>query len=65
MPSRSEIVHEARGGETTTLAFQEVRCQRCGRLLLRWDMSGPSQVEVKCPRCQEMNLFTLRGPTSC
>jgi phage FluMu protein Com len=61
MPSRSDIARES---DTAGLAFQEVRCQRCGRLLLRWDMSGRSQVEVKCPRCQEMNLFTLRGPRS-
>ncbi|MEW6248099.1 MAG: Com family DNA-binding transcriptional regulator [Nitrospirota bacterium] len=65
MPSRSQIAREAKRGGAPALAFQEVRCQRCSRLLLRWDRSGPSQVEVKCPRCQEMNLFTLLGPTSC
>lgn len=44
---------------TPGLAFKEVRCMRCGRLLLRWEMSGSSQVEVKCPRCQQLNLLKL------
>ena len=42
-----------------SLPFKEVRCLRCGRLLLRWEMNGSSQLEVKCPRCQQMNLVKL------
>jgi phage FluMu protein Com len=53
------------------LAFEEARCQGCGRLLLRWHVSGSSHLEVKCPRCQMLNLFTLDDgspqmpPTKC
>lgn len=65
MSSHSGISCEQGRRETATLAFKEVRCQRCGRLLLRWDMSGPSQVEVKCPRCQQMNLFTWHHGRRC
>ncbi len=59
MASSSSISHAHQSGDTRALAFEEVRCQRCGRLLLRWHMSGSSQLEVKCPRCQMLNLFTL------
>src|SRR5712691_11507535 len=43
-----------------SLALKEVRCVRCGRLLLKWRMAGPGHVEVKCPRCQQMSFF-IRG----
>jgi len=39
-----------------SLALKEVRCVRCGRLLLKWRMAGPGHVEVKCPRCQHLNF---------
>lgn len=58
MASNSSIYHARQSEGTRSLAFEEVRCQRCGRLLLRWHMSGSSQLEVKCPRCQMLNLFT-------
>lgn len=28
----------------------DVRCHRCGRLLLRW-VAGSCELELKCPRC--------------
>ena len=45
-----------------SLALKEVRCARCGRLLLKWRMAGPGHVEVKCPRCQQMNFLNFEGP---
>jgi phage FluMu protein Com len=41
------------------IALKEVRCARCGRLLMRWDMVGAAHVEVKCPRCQQMNSLDI------
>jgi len=38
---------------------EEVRCVRCGRLLVKWEMVGSSHVEVKRPRCQQMNFVNL------
>jgi phage FluMu protein Com len=54
------------GGErpVQSLTFKDVRCMRCGRLLLRWEMNGSSHVEVKCPRCQQMNLVKLEHKRS-
>lgn len=34
----------------------EFRCTRCNRLLAKID--GNAKVEIKCPRCKTMNLFT-------
>jgi len=45
-----------------SLALKEVRCVRCGRLLLKWWMAGPGHVEVKCPRCQQMNFLNFEEP---
>jgi phage FluMu protein Com len=45
-----------------SLALNEVRCVRCGRLLLKWRMAGPGHVEVKCPRCQQMNFLNFEEP---
>ena len=45
-----------------SLALKEVRCVRCGRLLLKWRMVGPGHVEVKCPRCQQMNFLNFEEP---
>ena len=42
-----------------SIALKEVRCVRCGRLLLRWDMAGWGRLEVKCPRCQQMNSLDI------
>ena len=43
-----------------SIALKEVRCVRCGRLLLRWDMAGWGHLEVKCPRCQQLNCLNLK-----
>ncbi len=45
-----------------SLALKEVRCVRCGRLLLKWRMAGLGHVEVKCPRCQQMNFLKVQEP---
>jgi len=42
-----------------SVSLKEVRCVRCGRLLLKWRMAGPGHVEVKCPRCQQMNFVSF------
>ena len=42
-----------------SLVLKEVRCVRCGRLLLKWRMAGLGHVEVKCPRCQQMNFLNF------
>ncbi len=59
MASGPESSHAESVRSSPPLAFKEVRCMRCGRLLLRWEMNGSSRVEVKCPRCQQMNLVKL------
>jgi len=33
--------------------MQEVRCKNCGKLLCKTEGNG--KVEIKCPRCGEMN----------
>jgi len=43
-----------------SIALKEVRCVRCGRLLLRWDMAGWGRLEVKCPRCQQLNYLNMK-----
>jgi phage FluMu protein Com len=45
-----------------SLALKEARCVRCGRLLLKWRMAGLGHVEVKCPRCQQMNFLNFEEP---
>jgi phage FluMu protein Com len=45
---------------TASIVLKEVRCARCGRLLMRWDMVGTAHVEVKCPRCQQMNSLDIK-----
>lgn len=59
MASGPESSQEDRTRPSQSLAFKEVRCMKCGRLLLRWEMNGSSQLEVKCPRCQQINLLKL------
>ncbi|MGD8720022.1 MAG: Com family DNA-binding transcriptional regulator [Candidatus Zixiibacteriota bacterium] len=34
----------------------EIRCQRCGRLLLRAE--SLRNAEIKCPKCGHLNRFT-------
>lgn len=36
--------------------MQDFRCQHCRRLLAK--IEGEALVEIKCPRCKGMNLFT-------
>jgi len=45
------------------VVLKEVRCVRCGRLLLRWDMTGCGRLEVKCPRCQQLNCLAVKEKT--
>jgi phage FluMu protein Com len=56
---------ESRTHDEAGLAFRDIRCLRCGRLLLRWDRTDPRRVEVKCPRCQQMNLLKLEQGRIC
>jgi phage FluMu protein Com len=37
--------------------MKDFRCKECHRLLARVDGVG-AQVEIKCPRCKAMNLFS-------
>ncbi|MFH1684246.1 MAG: Com family DNA-binding transcriptional regulator [Candidatus Margulisiibacteriota bacterium] len=34
----------------------DFRCTQCNRLLAKID--GSAKIEIKCPRCKCMNLFT-------
>jgi len=34
----------------------EFRCSQCNRLLAK--VEGLGKVEIKCPRCKAMNVFT-------
>lgn len=34
----------------------DFRCTQCNRLLAK--VEGMGKVEIKCPRCKTMNLFT-------
>jgi phage FluMu protein Com len=36
--------------------MKDFRCQTCNRLLAR--VEGMGQVEIKCPRCKSMNLYS-------
>ncbi|OGC21430.1 hypothetical protein A2291_07930 [candidate division WOR-1 bacterium RIFOXYB2_FULL_42_35] len=36
--------------------MKDFRCSKCNRLLAKID--GDALVEIKCPRCKEMNSFT-------
>jgi phage FluMu protein Com len=54
------IVRERENDHAARPNLEEVRCVRCGRLLLKWEMVGSAHVEVKCPRCQQMNFVNLR-----
>jgi len=36
--------------------MMDFRCSECNRLLAR--IEGACRVEIKCPRCKAMNLFT-------
>ena len=36
--------------------MKDFRCQTCNRLLAR--VEGMGKVEIKCPRCKAMNLFS-------
>ena len=42
-----------------TSLFSEVRCHKCGRLLLRWENRGQANIEVKCPRCGSIDVIQL------
>lgn len=44
---------------TQFVPFADIRCQGCKRLLLRWEYSGKAKIEVKCPRCGSIDLFSL------
>jgi phage FluMu protein Com len=35
--------------------MRELRCRRCKRLLAR--VEGETRIEIKCPRCKNINLF--------
>ena len=36
--------------------MSDFRCNNCGRLLAK--VHGPAKVEIKCPRCKELNLYS-------
>lgn len=36
--------------------MNEFRCQQCNRLLAK--VEGEATVEIKCPRCKTMNLYS-------
>jgi phage FluMu protein Com len=36
--------------------MNDFRCRQCNRLLAR--IQGEARVEIKCPRCKTMNLFS-------
>lgn len=36
--------------------MKDFRCKKCNRLLAK--INGDALVEIKCPRCKEMNLFS-------
>ncbi len=35
----------------------DVRCKKCGRLLLKATNLSNSQLEIKCPKCSYLNNF--------
>jgi phage FluMu protein Com len=36
--------------------MKDFRCQQCNRLLAR--VEGVGKVEIKCPRCKSMNMYS-------
>lgn len=37
----------------------DIRCNRCRRLLFRWEYRGIATIEVKCPRCGTIDAIAL------
>ena len=44
---------------TAVRRFAEVRCHTCKRLLFKWEYTGVASIEVKCPRCGNMDVIQL------
>jgi phage FluMu protein Com len=44
---------------TSILPFADVRCRTCKRLLFRWEFTGRANIEVKCPRCGQIDMIVL------
>lgn len=40
--------------------MQEHRCSQCNRLLFKSKMHGDYRVEIKCPKCKNINVFDRR-----
>lgn len=38
---------------------KQIRCQSCGRLLLKAKLKSGCSLEIMCPRCKNINLINL------
>ena len=45
--------------QTLLQSFSDVRCDRCGRLLIRWVPKGITTLNMKCPRCGMLDTVQL------
>lgn len=59
MTSASTQVWSFSPTEVARPIFADIRCNVCRRLLFRWQYRGVAQLEVKCPRCGTIDLFSL------
>ena len=38
--------------------MSQIRCKSCGKLLM--EAEGNANIEVKCPRCRNINKYTIK-----
>lgn len=54
MANSANITYDQHGTVLVQILKHEVRCQSCDKLLAK----GKGTLEIKCPRCKYINLFT-------
>lgn len=55
----STIISSTISNLKSLMAFVDVRCRRCNRLIVRWLPTGVAQLEAKCARCGLVDVIVL------
>ncbi len=42
--------------------MDELRCEKCDKLLMKARLSSPSSIELPCPRCSHLNVISVETP---
>lgn len=42
--------------------MDEIRCSKCNKLLGVVRKKGKGSIEIKCPRCGELNNYNIEAP---